>query len=356
MNIHVNSKPCFRTRSLGELLKTDFGPLDYLLKPLLRTGESMMLWAAPGVGKTMVGLSVALAVGGGGQFLQWQNDAPRKVLLVDGEMNIRDLQDRFRTLIGAIAGIDQTAASENISIFARQDQHPDIEFPDLANKDGQELILKRARDTGAELVILDNFSTLAEVDDENAASAMSPVLNFLMRLKQANIATILVHHSGKSGESYRGSSKLATTFEVIIGLKKATGIAARHPASFELQFDKYRSLRNETIQSTSAWMEIDKHGVMVWQHQPSKDEELANMVDAVKSCDFATQEDLAKHLGWSTGKLSNWKQRAIALKLIVESDWQACMSAARGVAPEYDDYDFAEEADKLPNPDDDYDF
>ena len=79
-----------------------------------------------------------------------------------------------------------------------------------------------SRRTNATLIILDNFSTLAEVADENEASAMTPVLAFLLRLKQEGRARILVHHSGKSRETFRGSSKLATTFEVIIGLSRST--------------------------------------------------------------------------------------------------------------------------------------
>ena len=89
-------------------------------------------------------------------------------------------------------------------------------------------------------VICDNFSTLAEVADENEAAAMSPVLKFLMRMKQAGRATILVHHSDKTGSNYRGSSKLATTFEIIIGLHRIEGRAAGDGAGFELKWGKYR--------------------------------------------------------------------------------------------------------------------
>lgn len=80
---------------------------------------------------------------------------------------------------------------------------------------------------GAELVLLDNFSTLCEVMDENDAAAMTPTLGFLLRFKQARIACVLVHHSNKGGETFRGSSKLATTFEVIIGLMKPEGAPER---------------------------------------------------------------------------------------------------------------------------------
>ena len=101
-------------------------------------------------------------------------------------------------------------------------------------------MLAEALRVGAELVILDNYSTLAEVDDENDAAAMTPTLAFLLRVKQARIGCILVHHSGKTGATYRGSSKLATTFEVIVGLKALDDTVVGGGAAFCLIWTKYR--------------------------------------------------------------------------------------------------------------------
>jgi hypothetical protein len=83
--------PRLRSHTLGDLLDTPLPVREYLLEPLIREGESMMLWAAPGVGKTMAALSMALAVAGGGQFLAWNAPKPRRVLYLDGEMHLGDL-------------------------------------------------------------------------------------------------------------------------------------------------------------------------------------------------------------------------------------------------------------------------
>jgi RecA-family ATPase len=182
----------------------------------MKTGDSLMLWAAPGVGKTMASLSIALAVAGGGAFLGWPVRTPRRVLVVDGEMNVGDLRDRLAGLLRGAVGCDARLAGQNILLLARQDQDPDADFPDLATPEGQERVRRDAEEWGAAMVILDNFSTLAEVEDENSASAMTPVVNFLQKMKQAGIATMLVHHSDKGGNNYRGSSKIEATFEAII--------------------------------------------------------------------------------------------------------------------------------------------
>jgi hypothetical protein len=62
---------------------------------------------------------------------------------------------------------------------------------------------------------------------------------FLLSLKQANITTLLVHHSRKDGNSPRGSQSLEVTFEVILGLKRPEDAPASK-ACFMSDFTKYR--------------------------------------------------------------------------------------------------------------------
>ena len=303
-----------RSWPLGDLLVADFPVREPLLNGLLREGESMMLWAATGVGKTMAALSMALAIAGGGTFLAWKASTPRRVLYVDGEMHLGDLRDRLAVLMTAVDGVDQEAASRNLVILARQAQSADADFPDLATPDGQKAVYDRVRGGRFDLVILDNFSVLASVDDENDASAMTPVLSFLLRLKQAGNAAILVHHSGKGGTDYRGSSKLATTFEVIAGLTAAKGVESRWDSSFDITFGKYRARRGETIEGTTAWLQEDNAGTLGWKFKLSEDGQLKKLVDAVRSGRFCRQKDVAEALGWSPVRIptkpamhSNWK-------------------------------------------------
>ena len=187
----------------------------------------------------MLALSLALAVAGGGTLMGWKAPEARKVLIVDGEMHIEDITERAKMLMSTVEGIDPETVARNITILARQYQDPEAEFPDLAEDEGRNAIFGRAMRGAFDLVILDNFSTLATVEDENAASAFDPVIKFLLKMKQAGIATILVHHSNKTGKEFRGSSKLSTTFEVIMGLLKITSGEHRHGAAFDLEWTKF---------------------------------------------------------------------------------------------------------------------
>ena len=324
-----------RAPSLSTLFETPFPPREHIIAPWLRAGESAMVWAPTGVGKTMFSLTLALGVAGGGSVFGWTFPRPQRVLIVEGEMNTADLVDRSKMLLQTVEGINAEEAARNITVMARQYQDPDAEFPDLATPEGRDEVFERARTGRYDLVILDNFSTLATVDDENAAAAMNPVLAFLMRMKQANIACLLVHHSGKSEASFRGSSKLATTFEVIIGLHRIPGQAARHGTAFNIVWDKYRGKRDDGVRGRRAALEECSRGHLRWNHELSTEEECDDLVEAVKSLRYATQEELAKALGCSTGKLSKLKARAIhTLRLVTEADWDECLKAARTLRDE----------------------
>jgi KaiC/GvpD/RAD55 family RecA-like ATPase len=241
-----------RQPTLDELLATQFPDRQYLLWPWLREQESCMVYAAAGVGKSLFALSAAIAVAGRGSFLGWNvgaktNDGDWRVLYVDGEMHITDIQERARLLLDAVPDIDRSKVGANLSFLARQHQEPEAGFPSITETDGTGFILKTVREAPFDLIVLDNFSTLGQVEDENAASSFNSIQSFLMALKTDGVATVLVHHSGKErkdgGGDFRGSSKLAATFETIIKLERLreSKQAEYREAQFHVRWDKVRA-------------------------------------------------------------------------------------------------------------------
>ncbi len=333
------------TITLGHLLAHQFPPREDLVAPWLRQGESAMLWAAPGTGKTLLTLTLAVMVAGGGSVLGWHSPKPRKVLLVDGEMSAEDLQERAAWLIGTVDGIDREAAAANLHIMSRNWQGPEVAFPDLGDRDGrrgrasgQDEVVAVARRLKAELVLLDNFSTLVEVADENDAASMNATLAFLLRLKQLRIACLLVHHSGKDGGSYRGSSKLATTFEVIIGLRPLESVATSAGAAFKLDWTKYRREPCEAVRSREVRLVKDKAGQPRWEATATMDDDMRKLLEAVESCAFGTQRALADHLGWDPAKVSRMKMAAMKAGLMTDKVWTGCLAEAgeaAGVTPDF---------------------
>jgi hypothetical protein len=153
-----------------------------------------------------------------------------------------------------VPDISRTKAQSNLTLLARQQQDPAIDFHEITDTKpggGQERILQKVLDGRFDLLILDNFSTLGRVADENAASSFDDIQSFLLKLKIEKVATILVHHTGKSDATFRGSTKLAATFEVMLHLKRYGGdkdsIADRHAISYgQAQFElEWHKLRNQ---------------------------------------------------------------------------------------------------------------
>jgi hypothetical protein len=248
--------------TLGELLNLTIPERQYLLRPWLREHESCLLYAATGVGKSLFALSAALAVAGGGSFLGWRPDDKAdggnwRVLYVDGEMHVGDIQERARLLLDAVPGISRTKVNANLQFLARQQQSPEAAFPEITNDDGQTRILQKVLDGKFDLLILDNFSTLGRVPDENAAASFDDVQSFLLRLKTDGVATMFVHHAGKTkaadgSGTFRGSSKLAATFEIMTRLERYGGDVRGHgrveaaeqdQACFQVHWDKLRGQR-----------------------------------------------------------------------------------------------------------------
>lgn len=253
----------------------------------------------------MLTLSLALAMAGGGQLLGWTAPAPRKVLVIDGEMPLDDLKGRLGVLSQTIEGIALAAARKNLTILARHQQHPDARFPDFGAADEQDGILDLIRRYQPDLVILDNLSTLATLDDENGAAETQRIVKLLARLKQARIGVIVVHHSGKSGNAFRGSSMLATTFEVILGLTRDKAEEVLDPsgsARFAMRFDKFRGRRDPAVGNRDVALRETFEGLK-WTAETPEDEALKALAALVRSGRYSTRAAvgaaLPKHL-WPT--------------------------------------------------------
>jgi hypothetical protein len=364
--------------TLGELLETTIPERQHILKPWLREHESCLLYAATGVGKSLFALTSALAVAGNGSFLGWRPDAKAdgsdwRVLYVDGEMHIGDIQDRARFLMDAVPGISRTKAKDNLQFLARQQQDPKIDFPEITDDKpggGQERILEKVLDGKFDLLILDNFSTLGRVVDENAASSFDPIQSFLLKLKTEKVATILVHHTGKSDDTYRGSTKLAATFEVMLHLKHYAGDTPSHnpkdrkaiaygEAQFQLEWHKLR--RQHAVGTVIARLtktEREGQRVAFWKFSTSLDK-LEFLKRNLQEGLYETKTELAQAAGykyrsgaqdiiaqgvryniWTEANVSAWIALGKKRRKARETTKPAALPVSNGALDDdYDDYD-----------------
>ena len=319
---HRKDKNVLKAPTL-QLLESTFSDRKHLLFPWLREQESCMVYAATGVGKSMFALSAALAIAGGGEFLGWKPDERAngdgwRVLYIDGEMHIADIQERVRMLMHAVNLVNQEKAGANIRLLARQHQEPDADFPLITEPSGMKFVREYVRQSAIDLVILDNFSTLGEVEDENAASSFNAIQQFLLQLKVQGVATMLVHHAGKSGD-FRGSSKLAATFETIIKLERLGSSVEHGAAAFRVRWDKVRAGGpKRKVREVAARLIEDPFAgptASKWDYATADIEQLDELNERLAAGEFRNQKEIADHFDVSKTMARKYIDKGITLGL-----------------------------------------
>ncbi len=215
-----------------QLLTTKFPPRALMLSPWLPEKGLAMIFAPRGVGKTWIALSIAHAVAGGGAFLRWRALRPRRVLYIDGEMPAGTLQERYRAVVRA-SGMEAPAG--NFRLLSADFQADGL--PDLADAEAQRFLADAIGN--AELIVVDNLSTVARGLKENEADSFGPVQSWLLSQRANGRSVLIIHHAGKGG-GQRGTSRKEDTLDSVISLERPPGYIATEGARFEVRFTKSR--------------------------------------------------------------------------------------------------------------------
>ena len=221
----------------AQLLTMKFPPRNLIMSPWLPEKGLVMIYAPRGVGKTWAALGIAHAVASGGQFLRWSAKSPRRVLYIDGEMPMSLLKERYAMVV---ASAMTEAPPQNFRMLAADYQQDGL--PDLADADAQKFYEGVIAD--ADLIILDNYSTLARGLKENEADSFGAVQGWLLAQRAAGRSVLAAHHAGKGG-GQRGTSKKEDTLDTVISLSHPPGYAASEGARFEIRFTKNRGFWGE---------------------------------------------------------------------------------------------------------------
>lgn len=216
---------------IGDFLKLEIPPREMLLNPILPESSLSMTFGPRGMGKSLFSMSIGLAVACGGTFLNWSAPKPKRVLYVDGEMVIVDLQERLSAIS---AGFGIEVPNDNFQILAADQTENGI---NLGEPDGQRSL--EALLDGVYLLILDNLSTLCTTGSEAASDAWIPMQSWLLSLRRKGIAVLLVHHAGVNGRQ-RGTSRREDALDVVMALRRPPRYSPEEGARFEIHFEKIR--------------------------------------------------------------------------------------------------------------------
>lgn len=231
-----------------ELAALELPPREYIVEPFIPEQSMTMMYSKRGTGKTFTAVTLGLCVARGEDFLGFHVGRERRVLYIDGEMTTAELQQRILALC--------PKPPENLMIVPSEALFREDRPLNLQDEGDRERVneLLRALETGGrrpDLIILDNLSSLCGGVDENDNSALDSFLHWLVGIRHAGHAVMMIHHAGKSG-SQRGASRREDLLDTSIELKEPPkkdengDELPRHPgAHFILWFPKTRGRRPE---------------------------------------------------------------------------------------------------------------
>jgi hypothetical protein len=233
----------------AEFLVANIEPRTMLIDPLILEKSLNMIYAFRGVGKSRFVISLAFALATGTNFLKFTIPNPRKVLFIDGEMDI-ELWRKWE--INIIKTFEKQlhikipiVLINNCVLVARDyfaEFYPGIKIPNLASEEGRYLIDKLIEKYRPALIIFDNRSSLFQLDSTNGQENVDLLNELLLHIKDQGSAVIIVHHSGKGeNKDQRGSSKAEDWLSTSLKLEEIKGEEYPEGCKFRLNFTKYRA-------------------------------------------------------------------------------------------------------------------
>jgi putative DNA primase/helicase len=290
-----------RPLTAAEFLSLEIPPRKLILDPWLPEKGLAMLVAPRGIGKTLFALSVAYAAACGGNFLGFNAPTPRRVFYLDGEMPARTMQERMASII---QGFEPQPPSPDFFRILTADLTEDG-LPNLSTVEGQNEI--DAQIGEAELIILDNLSTLVRSGKENEAESWVPIQSWILSHRRAGRSVLLIHHAGKNGTP-RGTSKREDVLDTVISLRRPQDYSPDQGARFEIHFEKARGFFGDSAQPFEAAYEVIGDAA-VWSHKTIDDVEMMRVVDSLQA--GLSIREIGADLKLSKSKVQRLKDKAI---------------------------------------------
>jgi putative DNA primase/helicase len=281
--------------AIDDFLKRDFPPKEMIVEPWLPKKGLALAFAPRGVGKTHFAIGIAYACACGGKFLKWSAAQPRKVLLLDGEMPAGALQERLAEIAAKSpkeppSGVYFRILSADICEFG---------LPDISTREGQNELEPHIGE--AELIIVDNLSTLCRSGKENEAESWGNVQGWALRQRRLGRSVLFIHHAGKGGEQ-RGTSKREDVMDSVLKLSLPDDYSPADGARFIVTFTKSRGFVGPDAEPFEAAL---RDGL--WSTRDIEDSMAERAVQL--GAENMTQRQIAAELGCSAAKVNRLLQR-----------------------------------------------
>ena len=303
-SLTVSGTVCRMVRSLtvGELLSLDLPPREMALHPVVRVKDILLIYSWRGLGKSWLAHALAVSFASGCEVIPgWKPTRAFRVVLVDGELPIESLRERFAALIQALPDEFDPAMLRVIAADAQEHG-----LPDLATVEGRQIIEAAIGD--AEVVIIDNRSTLVRSGVENERESWLPLQEWLLSLRRQGRTVALLHHSGKGG-AQRGTSAHEDILDTVMRLKAPGDDHPSTGARFVVEFEKNRNAHGEAVEPFELSLVPGSGGGLTWARRSVEDAITRQAAELF--ADRLSVRDVAAELGIS-------KSRAHRLKKALE--------------------------------------
>ena len=254
-----------------------------------------MIYGPRGIGKTHLSLGIAYAVATGGRFLRWQAPRPRRVLVIDWEMPAVVLQERLAAIVAA--GSLEPPAPDYLRLLPMDLQDEgNLDLPDDRCHPALE---------GAELLIVDNISTLARGGQENEAESWLPVQQWALHQRRAGRSVVFIHHAGKGGQQ-RGTSRREDVLDSGVALRRPSDYQPKEGARFEVHFEKSRGFHGDDAKPFEAALLHDEG----WTTRDMEDADAARVM--ALAAEGMTVRGIAQELNMSKSTVQRLQAKARA--------------------------------------------
>lgn len=285
--------------SAADLCTMEIPPRKKVLGDFFCEGDLGFIYAPRGLGKTWLTNGLARAITTGGSIGEWNVSHSRRVLIVDGEMNLAATQERLRLLD---SNSPHLHLLHHEVLFNKTEGKVSLNLADASQQKDLSALVRQLR---VEVLFLDNLSCLFRGVAENEADAWEAVLPWLLDLRRAGVAVVVIAHAGRNG-LMRGTSRREDSAHWVLSLENARDDAGDFGGTrFIARFTKNRN----SVASASPpmlWEFVSSpEGMLV---KSCSQTDLSVMLELIQNgLDSAT--DLARELDKTKGTISKWAKR-----------------------------------------------
>jgi hypothetical protein len=287
---------------ISDFKALDLPPKQKILHPWVEEQMIGIAYSWRGVGKTWMGISVLNSVTKGEPFGPWKTKSPVPCLFLDGEMVAQDIQKR----------LDNSKRQATLYIYS--DHYANLlglPRAHLANESWRTKMKSILLARKVKLWVVDNLASLASGLDENKKQDWDPINEWLLELRFAGIATIMLHHESKEGKQ-RGTSAREDHVDISVRLKRPHDYTPEDGCRFILHFEKQRLPLEELGLISDIEFQLTQDettGQLTWKWGNVKKEverEILKMLD-----EGITYDAICSALDISKGYISKVKKQAV---------------------------------------------